>query len=60
MTTELDNILDDLFHGCALHAFLEQSAAQQAPPDCEATRRRAFDQYEQALRSRHKSPANGQ
>ncbi len=41
--------LDDLFHACALLAFLEQAADCQGWPDEEATRRRAFALYEQAL-----------
>jgi hypothetical protein len=49
MGTELDTILDDLFHGCALSAFVEQAKAQQDWPDTEATRRRAFTTYEDAL-----------
>jgi hypothetical protein len=44
-----DSILDDLFHGCALAAFLEQAEAQQGWPDPEATRRRAYQLYEEAL-----------
>ncbi|MBX6316165.1 MAG: hypothetical protein IRY99_25130 [Isosphaeraceae bacterium] len=44
-----DDILDDLFHGCALAAFLDQAAEQKGPPDMEATRRRAFAYYEGAL-----------
>jgi hypothetical protein len=44
-----DSILDELFHGCALTAFLEQAALQQGWPDPEATRRRAYRLYEDAL-----------
>ena len=44
-----DDILDDLFLGCALAAFLEQANAQRDWPDSEATRRRAYELYEQAL-----------
>lgn len=47
-----DDILDDLFHACAFHAWLEQAQLQQGRPDSEATRRRAFALYEQALRER--------
>ena len=42
MTAEFDDILDDLFHGCALAAFVEQAIAQGGPPDSEATRERAY------------------
>ncbi|MBX3436108.1 MAG: hypothetical protein KF861_01365 [Planctomycetaceae bacterium] len=41
--------LDDLFHACALRAFLEQSAQCRQWPDQEATRRRAYFLYEEAL-----------
>jgi hypothetical protein len=44
-----DTILDELFQGCALSAFLEQAHAQQGWPDPEATRRRAYKLYEEAL-----------
>jgi hypothetical protein len=42
-----EDILDDLFHGCAFAAYMAQ--VEQGPPDCEATRRRAFRYYEDAL-----------
>jgi len=42
-------ILDDLFHGCALEAFIEQARIERAPPDAEATRRRAYRLYEEVL-----------
>jgi hypothetical protein len=44
-----DSIWSDLFHLCALVAFVEQAAAEQGWPDAEATRRRAFQLYEEAL-----------
>ncbi len=44
-----DHILDDLFHGCAWAAFLDEAYAQQAWPDCEMTRRRAFSYFEAEL-----------
>ena len=34
----LDDILDNLFHGCAFAAFIEQSALEGGPHDMEATR----------------------
>ena len=49
-----DDILDDLFHGCALAAFLDQAAEQKGPPDMEATRRRAFAYYEEALAEKNR------
>lgn len=49
MSDDLDTILDDLFHGCAFAAFVEQAIEQKGPPDVEATRRRAFGYYEEEL-----------
>ena len=49
MTDALDDILDDLFHGCAWQAYLEQAAIVQGPPESTATRIRAYQLYEQAL-----------
>jgi hypothetical protein len=48
-----DSILDEMFHSCALLAYLEQAAEQQAWPDSEATRRRAYALYENALRAKN-------
>jgi hypothetical protein len=70
MTGETSDILDDLFHGVAWHAFLEiWQESGQFPPDCETTRRRAFQLYEEALAekngraigsgNRGQSPATG-
>ena len=42
-------IHDDLFHRCALRAFVEQAEAQQGWPDPEATRRLAYRLYEDAI-----------
>lgn len=49
MTATNDDILDSLFHGCALAAFIDQAIEEGWPPDMEATRRRAFAYYEQEL-----------
>ena len=48
-----DTILDDLFLGCALAAFLDLAAASGGVPDPEATRRLAYRYYEDALALRH-------
>ena len=53
MTSAANNILDDLFHGCALAAFVDQAVIDQGPPDPESTRRRAYDYYEEALRAKN-------
>ena len=47
------SILDDLFQSCALTAFLEQAHADKGWPDPEATRRRAYRMYEEALAERN-------
>lgn len=47
-----DDFWDDLFHGCAFAAFIDQAVCEGGPPDQEATRRRAYAYYEQALAER--------
>lgn len=54
MTADLDDLLDDLFHGCALAAFVEQAIEQGGPPDVEATRLRAYRLYEEALAAKNR------
>lgn len=55
-TTALaDEALDDLFHGCAFAAFVEQAIAQGSWPEAGATRRAAYAHYETALASRDES-----
>ena len=54
MTDSLDDILDDLFHGCAWQAYLEQAAIVQGPPPSEPTRIRAYQLYELALAERRR------
>jgi hypothetical protein len=50
MSAEFDEILDSLFHGAAFTAWLQIAAESNCwPPPAEATRRRAYDLYEQAL-----------
>ena len=53
MNTDFDNILDDLFHGCALSAFIDQAIEQRGPPDMEATRRRAYAYFEEKLAAKN-------
>lgn len=57
MSPELEEILDDLFHGCAWAAFVEQAVATRELPDVEMTRRRAFELYEEALAEKHTARA---
>jgi hypothetical protein len=54
MTDQADDILDELFHGCAFAAWLDQAAKEQGWPDSEATRRRANHYYEEALAEKHR------
>ena len=56
MTDEPDDIPDDLFHGCASAAWLDQAAEERGWPDSEATRR-AGRYYEDALVSGVARPA---
>lgn len=55
MTESLDDILDDLFHGCAFAAFVEQAVLDGGTPCPEATRRRAYRLYEEALAEKHRT-----
>ena len=56
MTTPEFDPLDCPFHAAALAAYLEQAALCGGPPDSEATRRRAFELFEQSLAEKHRSP----
>jgi hypothetical protein len=47
--TSADDIWDDLFHGCAWAAYIDQAHAEHGPPDSDATRRRAYRYYEEEL-----------
>lgn len=47
------DLLDDLFHGCAWVAFVEEARQQGGWPDVKATRQRAYDLYEAALAVRN-------
>jgi hypothetical protein len=44
-----ESILDDLFHGCALAAFVEQASRAGSWPESEDVRRRAYALDEQSL-----------
>ena len=55
MTAESDDdIMDSLFHGCALAAYLDQATEQQGRPDSVATRQRAYAYYEKALAEKNR------
>jgi hypothetical protein len=47
-----DELLDDLFHGCAAAAYVEVARRQRRVPCEEATRQRAYELYEWALAER--------
>lgn len=52
MSDAEDDILDDLFHGCAFAAYVELAVACRGVPDMETTRRLAYRYYEEALAGR--------
>ena len=47
--TDFDDIMDDMFHGCALAAYIEEAAKAGGVPCSELTRRLAFRYFEAAL-----------
>jgi hypothetical protein len=47
--TDEEGVLDDLFHGCALAAYVELARACGGIPDSDETRRLAYRYYEEAL-----------
>ena len=47
--TDFDDIMDDLFHGCAFAAYIEEAAKAGGIPCPELTRRRAFQYFEESL-----------
>ncbi len=50
-----DDFWDNLFLGCAFAAYLEQAAIEnRSVPDSEATRRRSYRYYEEALAEKNK------
>jgi mannose/cellobiose epimerase-like protein (N-acyl-D-glucosamine 2-epimerase family) len=52
-----DDIFEDRFHFCALLAYVEiATATGQSPPDSEATRRRAYQLYEEHLAEKNGRP----
>jgi hypothetical protein len=60
MTAEYDEILDGIFHGCALHAFLDQAEEERGWPSCDATGRRAFAYFEEALAKKNAAEPAGE
>jgi hypothetical protein len=58
MTSD-DSMWDDIFHGCAWAAYIDQAQQERGRPDCEATRRRAFAYYEEALAEKNAVYSSG-
>jgi len=54
---DTDTILDDLFHGCALMAFMEEFATTNCLPDSDRTKWRAYAHYEASLATANASSA---
>ena len=55
MSDDLDEILDSIFHGCALAAYIDQMREEQRwPPDEEATKHRANRYYEEELAKKNR------
>lgn len=52
----LDEILDDLFHGCAFAAFVELATLHGEEPESQATKERAYAIYEEELAARSRDP----
>ncbi len=46
---DLDEILDDAFHGAAWGAYFDEAAQCRGVPDPNRVRRRAYRYYEEAL-----------
>ena len=53
MRNDDEDILDSVFHGCALAAYLDQAVVEQSWPSSEATRVRAYRYYEAALAAKN-------
>lgn len=51
-----DDLLDDIFHGCAFAAYVELAAACRGVPDMDATRMLAYRYYEEQLAERNAKP----
>lgn len=50
---ELEEILDDIFHGAAIAAFVEEACLVKGSPCPVKTRQRAYRYYEQALAAKN-------
>lgn len=54
--TDAQDFWDDVFHGCAWAAYIDQARAERCRPASEATRRRAFRYYEEELAKKNRLP----
>jgi len=52
---DLDEILDDAFHGAAWPAYFDEAAQCRGVPDSDRVRRRAYRYYEEALAAKNAS-----
>lgn len=48
----MTDVWDELFHQCALVAYVDEAQRQQRWPDRDSVRRRAYRLYERELRSK--------
>ncbi len=55
--TELDDLFDDIFHGAAFAAFVEEARLAGSFPCPTKTRQRAYRYYEQALAEKNANKA---
>lgn len=55
MMTDLDELLDDLFHGAAIAAYVEEAALAGKSPCLEKTRQRAYRYFEEELAKKHRA-----
>lgn len=53
--SDLDEILDDLFHGAAFAAFVDEIRLTGQPPTLGATKERAYRYYEEALAEKNRA-----
>jgi len=56
--SDIDAILDDLFHSCAFMAFIEEYAGSNGLPDSDRTKWRAYAHYETSLADANASRRN--
>ncbi len=48
--TPIAEFLDDVFHACAVTAYVDEAKDTGRHPDSEAVKRRAYQKYEAALK----------